>query len=59
MTTIAGQPPLLDALPPGCRFEPRCAQAMPLCREQLPELRESGPGHRLACHTPLLAAGLS
>ncbi|CAI8717211.1 MULTISPECIES: ABC transporter ATP-binding protein [Pseudomonas] len=59
MNTIAGQPPLLDALPPGCRFEPRCAQALPRCREQLPELRESGPGHRLACHTPLLAAGLS
>ncbi|QBF26574.1 ABC transporter ATP-binding protein [Pseudomonas tructae] len=59
MNSIAGQPPLLDALPPGCRFEPRCAQALPRCREQLPELHESGPGHRLACHTPLLAGGPS
>ncbi|MEQ6927014.1 ABC transporter ATP-binding protein [Pseudomonas mosselii] len=59
MTTIAGQPPLLDDLPPGCRFESRCPQAMPLCRQQLPELLESSPGHRLACHTPLLAGGPS
>ncbi|PZW77365.1 MULTISPECIES: ABC transporter ATP-binding protein [unclassified Pseudomonas] len=59
MNTIAGQPPLLDALPAGCRFEPRCLQATPDCRAQLPELRVIGPGHRLACHTPLLAGGLS
>ncbi|MFT0869152.1 ABC transporter ATP-binding protein [Pseudomonas sp. CAM1A] len=59
MNTIAGQPPLLDALPAGCRFEPRCPQATPDCRAHLPELRVSGPGHRLACHTPLLAGGLS
>ncbi|TWC06471.1 MULTISPECIES: ABC transporter ATP-binding protein [unclassified Pseudomonas] len=59
MNTIGGQPPLLDALPPGCRFEPRCPQAGPLCREQLPELRETGPGHRLACHAPFLAGALS
>ena len=59
MNTIAGQPPLLDGLPAGCRFESRCPQAMPLCRQQLPELLEASPGHRLACHTPLLAGGLS
>ncbi|MCF1486077.1 ABC transporter ATP-binding protein [Pseudomonas sp. AA27] len=59
MTTIAGQPPLLDDLPAGCRFESRCPQAMPLCRQQLPELLEASPGHRLACHVPLLAGGLS
>ena len=59
MNTSAGQPPLLDALPAGCRFEPRCPQATPDCRAQLPELRVTGPGHRLACHTPLLAGGLS
>ncbi|MEE1880787.1 ABC transporter ATP-binding protein [Pseudomonas soli] len=59
MNTIAGQPPLLDALPAGCRFEPRCPQATPDCRAQLPELRVIAPGHRLACHTPLLAGGLS
>ncbi|WP_095159355.1 ABC transporter ATP-binding protein [Pseudomonas sp. Irchel 3E13] len=59
MNTIPGQPPLLDAMPQGCRFGPRCAHAAPTCREQLPELRETAPGHRLACHTPLFAGGLS
>ena len=59
MNTIPGQPPLLDALPPGCRFEPRCNHATPLCREQLPELRDTAAGHRLACHTPLPAGALS
>lgn len=55
MNTIAGQPPLLGAMPPGCRFEPRCEQATALCRERLPELRDTGPGHRLACYHPLHA----
>ena len=59
MNTSPGQPPLLDALPPGCRFEPRCNHATPLCREQLPELRDTAAGHRLACHTPLPAGALS
>ena len=55
MNTIGGQPPLVGAIPNGCRFGPRCAQAAAICRERLPELRETSPGHRLACHTPLLA----
>ena len=59
MNTIPGQPPLLDALPPGCRFEPRCNHATSICREQLPELRETAAAHRLACHTPLPAGALS
>ena len=47
LRTIAGQPPLLDALPVGCRFHPRCPQVGSLCRERLPE------GARVACHYPL------
>ncbi|MDX9738682.1 MAG: ABC transporter ATP-binding protein, partial [Azonexus sp.] len=31
LRTIAGQVPALSALPPGCRFAPRCPQAMPVC----------------------------
>lgn len=57
MNSIAGQPPLLDAPPPGCRFEPRCNQAGPVCREQPPALRDIGAGQRLACHLPLLDGG--
>ncbi|RMO72829.1 hypothetical protein ALQ35_100431 [Pseudomonas fluorescens] len=47
LRTIAGQPPLLDALPAGCRFNPRCPQVGALCTERLPE------GARVACHYPL------
>ena len=47
LRTIPGQPPLLDALPDGCRFNPRCPQVAALCTEVLPE------GARVACHYPL------
>jgi peptide/nickel transport system ATP-binding protein len=48
---IAGTPPDLRSLPPGCRFAPRCPHAMDVCRQQAPELR-SYPQHRseAACH---------
>jgi peptide/nickel transport system ATP-binding protein len=42
-------PALLDA-PPGCVFHPRCSQVMDICTRQVPELREVGPGRRVACH---------
>lgn len=58
MNTIPGQPPLVGAMPPGCRFEPRCGQATAICRERLPELHDSAAGHRLACHTPLPVGAL-
>jgi peptide/nickel transport system ATP-binding protein/oligopeptide transport system ATP-binding protein len=45
---IAGSIPSLRSPPPGCRFHPRCARAMPVCREQRPIL--AGEAHRTACH---------
>ena len=36
--------------PPGCPFASRCRYVKPICREQLPEMREIAPGHLLACH---------
>ncbi|OYX03619.1 MAG: hypothetical protein B7Z15_18285, partial [Rhizobiales bacterium 32-66-8] len=34
----------------GCRFHTRCIHAQPRCRQEQPELRDAGNGHRVACH---------
>ena len=48
---IAGTPPSLTALPPGCRFQPRCGEAIPICMRILPELRPTpATGGEAACH---------
>ncbi|HCL94421.1 MAG TPA: dipeptide/oligopeptide/nickel ABC transporter ATP-binding protein [Gammaproteobacteria bacterium] len=39
---IRGTMPRLDALPPGCRFHPRCEQIMARCRSEQPEVAENG-----------------
>ena len=36
--------------PPGCSFHMRCPIAKPECREAVPELRDIGDGHMVACH---------
>ncbi len=36
--------------PRGCNFNPRCAQAMDICREETPELKNVGGEHWAACH---------
>jgi oligopeptide/dipeptide ABC transporter ATP-binding protein len=33
----------------GCRFRPRCTQAMAACAERVPALEATGPGHAAAC----------
>jgi peptide/nickel transport system ATP-binding protein len=50
LRSIPGQVPDLSALPPGCRFEPRCALAEPVCRQAEPPLLVSGSGHAVSCH---------
>jgi oligopeptide/dipeptide ABC transporter ATP-binding protein len=42
LTGIAGSPPNVAAPPPGCRFQPRCADAMPECSSVEPPLYELG-----------------
>ena len=49
LTEIKGGVPSAAALPPGCHFEPRCPEAMDICRTQAPALEEARPGHRVAC----------
>ena len=45
-----GEPPSLVKPPPGCRFHPRCTQAMTgLCDEKEPPDFEPEPGHQVAC----------
>jgi peptide/nickel transport system ATP-binding protein len=46
---IAGTPPRLDAMPPGCPFEPRCAFAFDRCREEVPPLYPAGDGQVASC----------
>jgi oligopeptide/dipeptide ABC transporter ATP-binding protein len=49
LTPIPGAVPPLDALPPGCPFEPRCAFRRPECSAAVPDWREAGPDHRARC----------
>lgn len=35
---------------PGCRFKGRCKYAKDICGQIIPELKEMGNGHRVACH---------
>jgi oligopeptide/dipeptide ABC transporter ATP-binding protein len=46
---IRGAPPRLDAMPPGCRFAPRCPYAFERCRVERVPAYAAGPGHRAAC----------
>ncbi|MDP6346374.1 MAG: ABC transporter ATP-binding protein, partial [Alphaproteobacteria bacterium] len=36
--------------PPGCKFNPRCKQAMEICQREIPDWKEVAPGHFAACH---------
>jgi len=36
--------------PSGCHFHPRCPLAEPRCSTEVPQLRQSAPGHWTACH---------
>jgi peptide/nickel transport system ATP-binding protein len=50
LETIPGQVPPLAEMPGGCRFAARCPHAWEHCRQQSPEWRQVGVGHRLRCH---------
>ena len=55
LATIPGQPPNLQALPPGCVFADRCGYVFERCRSERPVLSSCGPGHAKACHLERLA----
>ncbi|MCA1298345.1 ABC transporter ATP-binding protein [Stappia indica] len=59
LTQIPGAMPRLDAIPSGCAFNPRCAQAFDRCRRERPALMPAGEGEA-ACwlvHTAKQKAG--
>ena len=49
LPAIEGFVPSPAALPPGCRFHPRCPFALDRCRSEKQVLREIAPGHSVAC----------
>jgi peptide/nickel transport system ATP-binding protein len=51
LVQIPGQPPSLLHPPRGCRFHPRCAYVMDVCKQKVPELMPASfdPEHRQAC----------
>lgn len=57
---IDGAMPRLNAIPPGCAFNPRCPRVMPVCRERRPELMDAGSS-QAACwlHDPDVAGARS
>src|SRR6266436_1547707 len=48
--TIAGEVPSALDPPSGCRFHPRCPQAMARCSVEAPIRKEVAPGHSVSCH---------
>jgi oligopeptide transport system ATP-binding protein len=47
---ISGEVPSALSPPSGCRFHPRCPQAMARCAVEPPMRKEVAPGHSVACH---------
>ncbi|HYW72984.1 MAG TPA: ABC transporter ATP-binding protein [Pyrinomonadaceae bacterium] len=47
---IAGQPPDLARLPPGCPFAPRCERAEEICSREYPPFVALGGDHHSLCH---------
>ncbi len=49
LTSISGQPPQLDNMPPGCSFEPRCPYAVERCTEEYPREFTIADQHLASC----------
>jgi len=52
LDSIAGSPPDLREVMPGCSYAPRCAAVTDQCRRNVPSLEVRGEGRRVACFNP-------
>jgi oligopeptide/dipeptide ABC transporter ATP-binding protein len=50
LPTIAGMVPPITNLPPGCKFNPRCPDVMPICLGNEPARMIVGEGHDARCY---------
>ena len=50
LPVIEGMVPDILSFPKGCKFNNRCPEVMPECRETEPELVEVAPGRQVRCH---------
>jgi peptide/nickel transport system ATP-binding protein len=50
LASIPGYPPRLNALPPGCRFAPRCPLVFDRCHVETPPLYRVETAHWASCH---------
>lgn len=58
LPSIAGSPPDLSNLPPGCAFAPRCSFAAEQCKVAAPPSVSLGPAHQVRCTETARTAGL-
>lgn len=47
---LRGDIPSPSNPPPGCKFHTRCPYAMDVCQLEVPEFKDRGEGHFVACH---------
>ncbi len=50
LETIEGSVPNLVTPPSGCRFHPRCKLAMGQCKKKVPQVKDTGNNHLVACY---------
>jgi peptide/nickel transport system ATP-binding protein len=55
LKTLPGEPPDLLHPPRGCRFHPRCPYATDICKQEVPEFKDLGNDHYVACYHPMEA----
>jgi peptide/nickel transport system ATP-binding protein len=50
LASIPGSPPRLNALPPGCRFAPRCPHVHARCNSAQPPIYTLSQNHQASCY---------